>query len=828
MTPSAIVSLLLEVSWRSVLIAALVGGVLLLWRVKGGAARHAAWTVVMVAMLLMPALLAIAPEWQVPVRVPVVGAVAPIAQSGEAGVEPMTTMPSVAGEVPATRAAIGAPVDVAVVPVARQAAQVDEPDQVDWAQVAILVWLAGIAVNVVVMAVGWQMARRLVRGARTSEIDPRVLESPAVSAPCAVGVWNVSVVVPRVWRTWSRAGRDAVLQHEFAHVRRRDLFVAFLTRLNRAVFWFNPIAWWLERRIAVAAEQACDEAVLLSGQDPQRYAAVLVEMAGALRSGGGRVAWQSIGMADGGDLESRVDRVLTGEVPRLSRWRAVGVMGMSAAALVVAVACQQAPAPAPAPLQEDPVVAENIRRNQERTEEFLAAQKMSLAEAKALAAQFEKDSNDLPAARKLLTFYRDRGPELMGWNEMVAARRALLLTLIEQHPEAAETYWPITRRLDPEGYDRARAAWLAQTAKPAVTPRTLGNAASFFRAWEPEVAERLLLKAESIDAGGPSPRVANGVASTGWRGRLGELYAYWVVGATEENLYNTIQAVSAERAATPFAVHARRTLDASTDPRLLGSAGTVLFRSVPWAQEHRQPSQRPEVLPFDPIALGRSYMERALAADPSLVHLQRNIAQFDRFTAGRATLARAKQLLGVESSSDASLEAIAGLPADLRLELLPGMTDGAFNTGEMREYYQKDMAGRDEFFKRARALAEQSLALAAEMPDDPRSPGLRYAAHMVRGVVSLREGDQRQAVSELTAAADAAAVSARPVDELATMASQKLPQYLLTHGERESVASFYERTAPHSPRNTESWTKAAAAIRAGKMPEFYQYNQSRR
>jgi hypothetical protein len=83
-------------------------------------------------------------------------------------------------------------------------------------------------------------------------------------------------------------------------------------------------------------------------------------------------------------------------------------------------------------------------------------------------------------------------------------------------------------------------------------------------------------------------------------------------------------------------------------------------------------------------------------------------------------------------------------------------------------------------------------------------------------------------VSELTAAADAAAASSLPLDDLAMMSGQKLPQYLLTNGERESVAAFYERAAPHVPRNTESWTKAAAAIRAGKMPESYQYAQARR
>lgn len=266
MTAPAIVAVLLEVSWRSVLVAALVGGVLWLWRVKGGAVRHTTWTA---------------------------GTSAPVAAP---------TSPRAA----ATQTAAGFVAQVASPPASQVPEAAMASSGFTWPQIVLMVWLSGVVVSLAFMLMGWRLARRLAASARTSEIDPRVLGSTAVSTPCAVGVWRAHVLMPRVWRTWSRAGRDAVLHHELAHVQRRDLFVAFLARLNRAVFWFNPIAWWLERRIAAAAEQACDEAVLLSGQDPQRYAEVLVAMAGALQSGGGRVAWQSLGMVNGSDLESRV------------------------------------------------------------------------------------------------------------------------------------------------------------------------------------------------------------------------------------------------------------------------------------------------------------------------------------------------------------------------------------------------------------------------------------------------------------------------------------------------------------------------------------------
>jgi len=41
-----------------------------------------------------------------------------------------------------------------------------------------------------------------------------------------------------------------VLTHEWEHVRRRDPLVQWLALLNRSIFWFHPLAWWLERKLS--------------------------------------------------------------------------------------------------------------------------------------------------------------------------------------------------------------------------------------------------------------------------------------------------------------------------------------------------------------------------------------------------------------------------------------------------------------------------------------------------------------------------------------------------------------------------------------------------
>lgn len=809
MTAAAIVSLLLEVSWRSVLVAALVGGVLVLWRVKGGAVRHAAWTAVMVTMMLMPVLMAIAPEWQVAVRMPVMSS-APSLNATAKFEEPRDgVMPAqfVANDAPQTRASADRAVGATVRTIASPLAKANLSDALDWPRVALLIWLVGIVVNLGVMAMGWRMARRLVHGARTSEIDPRVLESPAVSAPCAVGVWRVSVVVPRVWRTWSRAGRDAVLQHEFAHVDRRDLFVAFLTRLNRAVFWFNPLAWWLERRIAASAEQACDEAVLISGQDPQRYAAVLVEMAAALRSGGGRVAWQSIGMADEGDLESRVDRVLSGEVPRLSRWRVAGVTGMSAAALMVAVACQQAPAP----LEPNPEVTEQIRAYQAREAKWKADRALTLDQATALARTFA-ETNDLAAARSLLTFYMDRGQLLMGWNEMVAARRPLLLTLIERQPQSGMTRWPLEPRFDPAGWTAAKDLWLAHVAKPDVTAQVLGNAATFFQGAEPDRAEELLRRAIAIDPDGPQPRVIGEVLNPSWISRLGALYAASIVGVPGSNVYSTLREVSMAHANGTFARHARQTLDTSTDARLLSAAGQGVLAAL---NGTRNPDDLSQALGFDVVALGRHYLQRAITADPSMRAPATYLSQFDQRRQRLLLVASLEPQLG-RNLAEATPDKVAALPVDVRQELLPHLAYTALTSSQMN-----DPSGPERKRAQARAYAEAALALADSAPDAPRADGLRLAVHLVQGTLAMHDGDRRSAVQHLQEATQIARSIRHGLPEW--VGHHGLTNRLLDAGERETVAAFYDALARHDDERLNfDYLKAAAAIRNGLMPDAYQ------
>ena len=122
---------------------------------------------------------------------------------------------------------------------------------------------------------------------------------------------DATILLPSGWRDWDDAKLDAVVAHEVSHVARRDALTQRLSLLHRAIFWFSPLSWWLDRHLADLAEQASDEAALSCGADSKAYARTLLEFFEALQAAPGRVRWQGVAMAKEGQAEKRLERILS-------------------------------------------------------------------------------------------------------------------------------------------------------------------------------------------------------------------------------------------------------------------------------------------------------------------------------------------------------------------------------------------------------------------------------------------------------------------------------------------------------------------------------------
>jgi hypothetical protein len=162
-----------------------------------------------------------------------------------------------------------------------------------------------------------------------------VCRSSAVSVPTAIGFFRPAILIPDwVLRDLSAEELKVVLLHEFAHLRRFDDWTNLAQKLVRTVFFFHPAVWWIERRLSLEREMACDEAVLAETENPRAYAECLVSLAEkSFVRRGLALAQAVVGRAR--ETSLRLARILDGNRPNPSRF-ARPALGLAAA---LAVGC---------------------------------------------------------------------------------------------------------------------------------------------------------------------------------------------------------------------------------------------------------------------------------------------------------------------------------------------------------------------------------------------------------------------------------------------------------------------------------------------------------
>jgi beta-lactamase regulating signal transducer with metallopeptidase domain len=316
---STILGVLSESSVRAIIIAAAIALVLWGMRMKSPAICHRAYTGVLMAMLLLPFLSVWAPKITIPLLP---------AESGfqEIRAESFVPQPDLSStDTGSSRLSKIPPLDMA---------RKRSASSLNIFEIAGILYFIGFGLFIARLLAGMVLSYRLVP--KTQRNDKGFYCSRC-SAPLTIGLLHPCILLPMASRNWDTDTLAAVLTHEREHVRRRDPLVEWLAVLNRSIYWFNPLAWWLCRKLATLAEQACDEAVIANGCDRGAYAELLLELARSIKQRGGLVtAWGS--SIQGSALAPRIRRILTaGFRPSFSRTRLVLVTVLCVAAALVPV-----------------------------------------------------------------------------------------------------------------------------------------------------------------------------------------------------------------------------------------------------------------------------------------------------------------------------------------------------------------------------------------------------------------------------------------------------------------------------------------------------------
>ena len=166
-------------------------------------------------------------------------------------------------------------------------------------QATFWIWIAGIAVMTArLVRIRILLQRRLKETA--SEPDSRLarefrLLSEKMGIRRKIGLFCVRDITspaltigfgPEVLLPVSLTGqgqrqnRTFAMRHELMHFKRKDHLVMIWMGILRAVWWFNPVVWLMEKPLRMDMESACDAMAVegLTEQGKLAYASLLLEL----------------------------------------------------------------------------------------------------------------------------------------------------------------------------------------------------------------------------------------------------------------------------------------------------------------------------------------------------------------------------------------------------------------------------------------------------------------------------------------------------------------------------------------------------------------------
>jgi TonB family protein len=238
----------------------------------------------------------------------------------------------------------GVPFEIPLVQMGEVVAGTMSAPSVDWLALAdaslTAVWIVSSVLLFAAIALGrWRVAREKRRARRGQVLGHDVLLTDDLG-PAVAGVRQPVVFVPGWVVALDHSSQRLLIAHEVEHVRRRDTGLLMAGAALTALLPWNPVAWWLARRLRIAVELDCDARVLETHPDVRRYADLLLVAAG-------KPKFMSRFLAAHfgehmSDLERRIDAMTNTNLRR----RSLGVATAAAAGLLM-LACE---APRPEPL----------------------------------------------------------------------------------------------------------------------------------------------------------------------------------------------------------------------------------------------------------------------------------------------------------------------------------------------------------------------------------------------------------------------------------------------------------------------------------------------
>jgi beta-lactamase regulating signal transducer with metallopeptidase domain len=226
-----------------------------------------------------------------------------------------------------------------------------------WAFCLFAVWGAGAGLLLLRLILGMWRVRHLRRNCEEvahAAVDPAIAAilqdfatrrrvklcvSRDVTVPAAIGFFQPAIVFPAALLPQLSAKEiELVVLHELAHLRRWDDWTNLAQKIVKAIFFFHPAVWWIENRLTLEREMACDDIVLAQTASPRAYASSLISFAEKMHNARGLALAQAL-VSRMHQMSLRVAQILDAKRPSRTRlWKPVLALSAGMLTMVLGAA----------------------------------------------------------------------------------------------------------------------------------------------------------------------------------------------------------------------------------------------------------------------------------------------------------------------------------------------------------------------------------------------------------------------------------------------------------------------------------------------------------
>lgn len=277
------------------------------------------------------------------------------------------------------------------------------------ARIILLFWFGGAAIQITRLLIGLRRLFQLKRNTVELQVsgqyarDARIYSSENCTTPVVIGFKHPVILIPaKLAFSLPSADMNRILQHELAHILRRDDWTQLAQRMVEALFFFHPVILWIGRKLILEREIACDDHVVKNQSDIRSYAKSLIQLA--------EMSFSSIAPAalaifsQKNQLSRRIDMLLISNRNRSVRVSKSGaalvILLLSAFFLLVAqvspgIAVSEKETTAPNPKRESVKQAEEelrrateeMKRTSEKMQQALQQMNATIEELRALTKE---------------------------------------------------------------------------------------------------------------------------------------------------------------------------------------------------------------------------------------------------------------------------------------------------------------------------------------------------------------------------------------------------------------------------------------------------------